>query len=176
MIDPAVADFERTVERQRIGTLFERLPSSLGSVVVGILLVFVFFLPTTDADLIKAWAAFMLTTLAVRGWIWYMFRNSAPSPAGARRWEWAYAFGMALTGIGWSTLNGPLYPAGGQLQGLVMIMTVIVSFAGMIYSSVSHVAFLLFVLPTLSSAMARYIAVSNALSNRSQEWRDAYWS
>jgi PAS domain S-box-containing protein len=158
----APGEFDSAVEQQRIGALFVRFPASLISALVGILLTFVVMLPAARPDLIKAWAAFMLATLGLRGWTWYMFRNTDPDLLLARRWEWMYAFGMGLTGLGWALLNGPLYPVVPSLQGLVMMMTVFVALTGMIYSSVSHMATLLFVLPTLLSAIIRFVEASQA--------------
>jgi PAS domain S-box-containing protein len=155
-------EFDAAVEQQRIATLFVRFPASLISALVGILLTFVLLLPASHPDLIKAWAAFMLATLGLRGWAWYMFKNTNPDLIFSRRWEWMYACGMGLTGLGWALLNGPLYPTLPSLQGLVMMMTVFVALTGMIYSAVSRPAFLLFVLPTLLSAIARYVEASHA--------------
>jgi PAS domain S-box-containing protein len=153
-------EFQRTLELQRIETLCSRLPASVTAVMVGVLLVFVYLLPATPSDLLKAWAAYMLTTVAFRGWIWHSFRSGDQAIGTARRWEWAFAFGMGLTGLGWAALNGPMYPQEPDLQVFVILMTVVTAFTGAVYASVSHIAFWMFVTPTLGSAIARF--VSNA--------------
>lgn len=146
------------LELQRMQTLFERLPAGVTSVMIGVFLVFLFLFPVTRDDLLKAWAAYMLTTLALRGWVWHMFRNTPDEGIVVPRWEWAFAGGMFLTGLGWAALNGPLYPSQPSLQTFVLLMSVITAFAGAVYASVSSIAFWFFVIPTLGSAIVRILA------------------
>jgi PAS domain S-box-containing protein len=157
MLSPLEQEFQRTLEVQRIETLFARLPASVTAVMVGVLLVFIYLLPVTPPDLLKAWAAYMLTTLAFRGWVWHSFRSGDLSIGSVRRWEWTFGFGMGLTGLGWAALNGPLFPQDPDLQVFVLLMTVVTAFAGSIYASLSNITFWLFVTPTLGSALARYV-------------------
>jgi PAS domain S-box-containing protein len=157
MLSPIEQEFQRTLETQRVETLFARLPASVTTVMLGVLLVFIYLLPVTSPDLLKAWAAYMLTTLAFRGWIWHSFQNSDLSMGSVRRWEWAFGFGMGLSGLGWAALNGPLFPQDPDLQLFVLMMTVVTAFAGSIYAALSNIAFWLYVTPTLGSALARFV-------------------
>lgn len=150
-------EFQRTLEIQRLHTLFARLPASVTAVMVGVLLVFIYLLPVTSPDLLKAWAAYMLTTLAFRGWIWHSFRSGHIETSHTGRWEWAFGFGMGLTGLGWAVLNGPLFPQDPDLQIFVLLMTVVTAFTGAIYASLSYPTFWMFVTPTLGSAIARFV-------------------
>lgn len=98
------------IERQRIEALYSRLPGSITSILVGVLVTFVLLMPTGDENLLKAWAAYMLTTMALRGWIWHQFRNIDIDNAKLKRWEWGYVVGMGLTaawlGHGvWATIS-----------------------------------------------------------------------
>jgi PAS domain S-box-containing protein len=148
---------QNTLELHRVETLFKRLPASITSVMIGVLLVFVFLLPVAGESLLKAWAAFMLTTLALRGWVWHTFLGAVHPESNLARWEWAFAGGMFLTALGWAGLNGPLYPDEPKLQVFVFLMSVITAFAGTIYVSVSNLAFWLFLIPTLGPALVRYV-------------------
>lgn len=154
-------DFSANIERRRIEALFERLPANVVSLLLGVLLVFSFMLPHAPEALLKAWAAFMLTTIAVRGWVWHLFRTSVIPLEELPRWEWGYSIGMLLTAVGWSMLCGPLFPSDPGLQGFILLLCIIVAFSGMVFASVSVPAFLLFIVPTIVPAMIRYVLLNS---------------
>ena len=154
-------DFSANIERRRVEALFERLPANVISLLLGVLLVFLFMLPHAPDGLLKAWAAFMLTTVAVRGWVWHVFRTSVVPLEQLPRWEWGYGIGMLLTAMGWSMLCGPLFPSEPGLQGFILMLCIIVAFSGMVFASVSVPAFLLFIVPTIVPAMFRYVALNS---------------
>ena len=152
--------FNKLLEEQRITTLYERLPASVLSVLVGVLLVFVVLLPKSQDGSLKAWAAYMLTTIALRGWFWHLFTSGSGARLHTTRWEWAYALTAFLTGLGWGSLSGPMFPADVRLQFFIIAMTLVIAFAGTVYLSLSHIAFWLFLTPTLGPAIARYTLAS----------------
>ncbi len=158
MTDNTPAGISSAVQHQRVSALYDRLPSSVTAVAVGVLIVFFFLLPTSSSTLLKPWTAYMLSTLALRGWLWHLFRTSSVDTASARQWEWAYAGAMLATGLGWAALNGPLYPPEQNGHVFILVLTLVVAFSGMLYSSLSHTSFALFVIPTLIPGLARYIA------------------
>lgn len=150
------------IERRRVDALFERLPGNVISLLLGVVLVFMFMLPQAPEALLKAWAAFMLTTVAVRAWVWHVYRTSVIPQEQLPRWEWGYSIGMLLTAIGWGMLCGPLFPGEPGLQGFILMLCIIVAFSGMVFASVSTPAFVLFIIPTIVPAMARYVALNSS--------------
>lgn len=146
---------------RRIRMLFGRLPSGIVSALIGIFLCFVVLLDSVNLDLIKAWSVYMVSVIAARGWIWYMFSNADLNGASVRRWEWLFAVGALLTGLGWGALFGPLHPPATHPEARIMIvlLVIVVSFAGGVFLSLSNLSFWLFVLAALGPALAHYTAV-----------------
>jgi hypothetical protein len=60
-------------EVRRIEMLFDRLPSGVISALIGIFLCFLVLFETAGMSLLKIWATYMLSVLAVRIAIRYMF-------------------------------------------------------------------------------------------------------
>jgi hypothetical protein len=146
---------------RRIRMLYGRLPSGIVSALIGIFLCFVVLLDSVNLDLIKAWSVYMVSVIAARGWIWYMFSNADLNGAAVRRWEWLFAAGALLTGLGWGALFGPLHPPATHPEARIMIvlLVIVVSFAGGVFLSLSNLSFWLFVLAALGPALAHYTAV-----------------
>lgn len=143
------------VARARVRALYSPLPSSVASVLVGVLVVFVFLLPSGNPDLYKAWAAYMLTTVALRGWIWHMY-NEAGGDGDPARWEWAATAALFLTAAGWGALSGPLLPGEPALQTFVLMIVLVIAFTGAVYTATSLPAFIAFVAPVLGPAILRF--------------------
>ena len=148
---------------KRVTTLYDSTPSSLFSIIVGVVLVFLFLSPSANANapLLKLWVVFMLSTLALRGCLWLMFCANNVDGQNARYWELGFAFAMCLSGIGWGTLSGSLYPSGNTLRVFILVLTIITAFSVAIYSSVSRLAFFMFALPTIVPSLARYVLEQN---------------
>lgn len=91
---------------RRIRMLYGRLPSGLVSALISVFRCFVVLLDSVDLNLIKAWSVYMVSVVAARGWIWYMFSNADLNGALVRRWEWLFAAGALLTGLGWERCSG----------------------------------------------------------------------
>lgn len=153
-------EFSVNIERRRIEALFERLPGNVISLLLGVVLVFMFMLPHAPEGLLKAWAAIMLSSVAVRAWVWHVFRSSVIPLEQLPRWEWGYSAGMLLTALGWGLLCGPLFPSEPGLQGFILMLCIIVAFSGMVFASVSRPAFVLFIIPTILPAMFRYVSLN----------------
>ena len=115
---------------KRVTTLYDSTLSSLFSIIVGVVLVFLFLSPSANANapLLKLWVVFMLSTLALRGCLWLMFRAGKVDGQNARYWELGFAFAMCLSGIGWGTLSGSLYPSGNTLRVFILVLTIITYF------------------------------------------------
>ena len=146
-----------TFEVERVRSIFNRLPSLIVGVLVGVLLVFVFLFRQVDANVLRAWTAFMLSTLTLRGWLWYMFRNASPTRDTARRWEYAAAGAGFLTGLGWAALSGPLYPPPplGPAHMIILLTTVSAAFAAAAFNSYSRLTFWFALVPTLFPLVVR---------------------
>lgn len=150
-IPPALAE-------ARVSMLYQRLPTALVSVLIAVLLTFIFLLDPAGEKTIKAWTAYMLSTVALRAWLWFVRRGESFIDSPPWRWELAAAAGALLTGIGWAMLYGPLYPQGahGEMHHFVELLTVAIIFASAINNSSSTPAYLAIVVPTLTPAFIRY--------------------
>lgn len=146
---------------RRIRMLYGRLPSGIVSALIGIFLCFVVLLDSVNLGLIKAWSVYMVSVVAARGWIWFMFSNADVNGATVRRWEWIFAVGALLTGLGWGALFGPLHPPATHPEARIMIvlLVIVVSFAGGVFLSLSNLSFWLFVLAALGPALTHYTTV-----------------
>ncbi|WP_310448934.1 PAS domain S-box protein [Sulfuritalea sp.] len=147
-------------EIRRIEVLFDSLPSSIVVSLIGVFLCFLVLFDTAGMEPLKLWVAYMLSVLAVRAWFRYMFTKCDRQIAGIHRWEWLFAFGTFLTGIGWGVLFGPLYPppTHPDAQMFVALMVVITAFTGSVFVALSNITFWLFIIPTLSPAIFHYAA------------------
>lgn len=145
-------------EVRRVEMLFERLPSSIVVALIGIFLCFLVLFDSIPLEILKGWAAFMLSVSAVRVWIWYVFGKADRQSKSIHRWEWLFAAGAFLTSVGWGALFGPLYPppTHPDAQMFVALMVVITAFTGSVFLALSNVTFWLFIIPTLAPAIAHY--------------------
>jgi PAS domain S-box-containing protein len=143
---------------RRIEMLFDQLPSSAVTALIGIFLCFLILFDSIGLDLLKFWVTYMLSVLAVRVWIWYMFGQADRVGATVLRWEWWFASGALLTGLGWGALFGPLYPAAAHpdAQMFIALMVVITAFTGSVFVALSNITFWLFIVPTLTPAVVHY--------------------
>lgn len=152
---------------RRLRMLYARQPSGAVAVLIGTFLCFVVLFDSVNLDLIKAWAVYMVSVLAARIWIWYMFGNTDLNAESVRRWEWLFAAGALLTGLGWGALFGPMHPPATHPEARIMIVLVVLItvFAGAVFLSLSNVAFWLFVLASLGPTIVHY---SQVLSHQLQ--------
>ncbi len=146
---------------RRVRMLYARFPSGAVSALVGVFLGFIVLLDSSSLDLIKAWAVYMVSVIAARTWVWYMLGNADLTAQTIRRWEWMFAFGALLSGLGWGALFGPLHPPANHPEARIMIvlLVVVVSFAGAVFLALSSPSFWLFVTAALGPAMAHYLLV-----------------
>lgn len=147
-------------EMRRIEMLFDRLPSTVIVSLIGIFLCFLVLFDTVALDILKMWTAYMLSVLAMRTGIWYLFGKADRLSATIYRWEWVFAFGALLTGLGWGALFGPLYPPATHpdAQMFVALMVVITAFTGSVFVALSNITFWLFIVPVLTPAIVHYAA------------------
>lgn len=155
------------LELKRVKTLYDNTPSNIVSIAVGVVLVVLVVAPTMGSAALKPWIVFMLSTIAMRACLWFMFRaevtgfSDASQEANFRRWELGYAFCMFLTGAGWGVLSGPLYPTAPNAQVFILVLTIVTAFSGAIYSALSRVSFLMFTLPSVVPGLLRFIMTLN---------------
>jgi len=151
-------------EIRRVEVLFESLPSSIVVSLIGIFLCFLVLFDTAGMETLKVWVAYMLSVLAVRAWLRYMFGRADRQIAGIHHWEWLFAIGALFTSIGWGVLFGPLYPppTHPDAQMFVALMVVITAFTGSVFVALSNVTFWLFIIPTLSPAIYHYASTLGA--------------
>ena len=148
-------------EVRRIRQLYWRLPSSAAAALLGIFLCFLVLFDSVPTDLLKAWCVYMVSVIAARIWIWYMFSKTYQAPERIRRWEWLFAAGALFTGLGWGALFGPLHPPAAHPEARIMIvlLVVVVSFAGAVFLALSQPSFWLFVAAALGPALIHYVTV-----------------
>ncbi|MCF8177178.1 MAG: PAS domain-containing protein [Sulfuritalea sp.] len=149
-----------TAEVRRIEMLYASLPSSIVVVLIGIFLCFLVLFDSVGLPILKAWLAFMLSVLALRTGIWYMFGKTDRQSATIYRWEWLFAAGAFFTGLGWGALFGPLYPTHvyHEVQMFIALMVVITAFTGSVFVALSNITFWLFIIPTLGPAVVLYVS------------------
>lgn len=148
-------------EIRRVRMLYARLPTGVASALIGIFLTFIVLFESVNLDLIKAWAVYMVSIVTARLWSWYMFDKADLDAQTVKRWDWLFAAGALLTGLGWGALFGPLHPPANQPEARIMIvlLVIVVSFAGAVFLALSNKAFWLFILAALGPATAHYILV-----------------
>lgn len=154
-------------EIRRVEVLYASLASSVVSSLIGIFLCVMVLFETAGMTLLKIWVAYMLSVLAVRIATRYLFNANDRRIETIRRWEWLFAVGAFLNGLGWGALFGPLYPPGTHLDAQIFIalMVVITAFTGSVFVALSNITFWLFIIPTLAPAIYNYTA---SLSQKGQ--------
>ena len=145
-------------EIRRVEALFAGLMSSVIVSLIGIFLCSLVLFETAGVALLKIWVAYMLSVLAVRIAIRYMFGANDQRIETIHRWEWLFAAGAFLTGLGWGALFGPLYPPATHpdSQMFVALMLVITAFTGAVFVALSNITFWLFIIPALTPAILHY--------------------
>lgn len=145
-------------EARRIELLYEHLPTTSVASLAAIFLCFVALFGAIGLETLKAWTAYMLSVFAVRLWVWHMFGKADRLDGSVRRWEWVFAIGTFLTGIGWGALFGPLYPPAPfhDVQVLILMLVVVVAFVGAFFLALSNITFWLFSIPVLLPAFMHY--------------------
>lgn len=147
-------------EIRRVEVLFAGLTAGVVVSLIGIFLCLLVLFETAGVSLLKTWATYMLSVLAVRIAIRYKFNASDRRIETIRSWEWLFAFGAFLNALGWGALFGPLYPPATHpdAQMFIALMVVITAFTGSMFVSLSNVTFWLFIIPTLTPAILHYTA------------------
>lgn len=149
---------KRLLAVSRLRLLYQRSPAGIVSGLFAVFLIFLLLLEADGVDIAKAWTAYMLSVLGLRGWLWYAFNKQTIENGNLRRWEWGYAFAVLLMGLGWGWLSGPGFPDANAFAGYVIVlMAVAVSFAGAVFVGLSCGAFWLMTLPTLLPALWRFL-------------------
>ena len=145
-------------EVRRIEMLFEYVPVSVIAALIGIFLCCIVLFGIINLEILKAWAAYMLSVAAGRIWIWHMFRKLDARTELPRRWEWMFAAGAILSGLGWGALFGPLYPPPlyPDAQMFMLLSVVVIAFTGAVFLALSNISFWLFTIPVLTPPFARY--------------------
>jgi PAS domain S-box-containing protein len=147
-------------EVRRVEVLFAGLTSDIAVSLIGIFLCILVLFETAGMAPLKVWVTYMLSVLAVRIAIRYMFIANDRHIETIHRWEWLFAFGTFLNGLGWGVLFGPLYPppTHPDAQMFVALMVVITAFTGSVFVALSNITFWLFIIPTLTPAVVHYAA------------------
>lgn len=145
-------------EIRRVEVLFAGMASGIIVSLIGIFLCVLVLFETAGLALLKIWVTYMLSVLAVRIAIHYMFGVSDRHIKTIHRWEWLFAFGALLNALGWGVLFGPLYPPATHpdAQMFVALMVVITAFTGSVFVALSNITFWLFIIPTLTPAIVHY--------------------
>jgi PAS domain S-box-containing protein len=153
------AAFTNAIERGRVESLYASVPSSIVSVMIGISVVFLLLSQEIADETMRAWAAFMLSATALRGWLWMRFRSMVIPVGGYSSWEWGCALTMGLTGLGWGALFGPLFPNDQLLRMVIWILPIVVANTGFVLAASSRLSFVLFIIPTLLPGMWRFLDI-----------------
>ncbi|MBK8120701.1 MAG: PAS domain S-box protein [Sulfuritalea sp.] len=146
-------------EVRRIEMLYEYVPVSVVAALIGIVLCCIVLFGIISLEILKAWAAFMLSVAAGRVWLWHMFGKADVRSSLSPRWEWMFAAGAVLSGLGWGALFGPLYPPPlhPDAQMFMLLSVVVIAFTGAVFLALSHISFWLFTLPVVLPAFAQYL-------------------
>lgn len=154
-------------EIRRVRMLYARLPTGMASALIGTLVGFMVLFDSADADVLRAWSVYMVSIVVARLWMWNMFTNADLDIGNVRRWDWLFAIGALLTGLGWGSLFGPLHPppAHPEARIMVVLLVVVVCFAGAVYLALSNKAFWFFVAAALGPASVHFLTT---LSTRLQ--------
>ena len=122
-------------EIRRVEMLFGGMVSSIVVSLIGVFLCILVLFETAGVTLLKIWGTYMLSVLAVRIAIRYMFAVSERQVETIHRWEWLFAFGTFLNALGWGVLFGPLYPPATHpdAQMFIALMVVITAFTGSVF-------------------------------------------
>lgn len=145
-------------EIRRVEVLFAGMVSGIAVSLIGVFLCILVLFETAGVALLKIWGTYMLSVLAVRIAIRYMFSVSDRQVETVHRWEWLFAFGTFLNALGWGALFGPLYPPATHTdaQMFIALMVVITAFTGSVFIALSNITFWLFIIPTLTPAILHY--------------------
>lgn len=145
-------------EVRRVEVLYDSLPSSIVVSLIGIFLCFLVLFETAGMAVLKLWVSYMLSVLAVRVAMRYLFSTADRRIETIHRWEWLYAAGAFFTGVGWGALFGPLYPPATHpdAQMFVALMVVITAFTGSVFVALSNSTFWLFIIPILIPPILHY--------------------
>lgn len=156
-------------EVRRIEMLYEYVPISVVAALIGIVLCCIVLYGIINLEILKAWAAFMLSVAAGRVWLWHMFGKADVRSGLSPRWEWLFAVGTLLTGLGWGALFGPLYPPPqhADAQMFILLSVVVIVFTGAVFLALSYRSFWLFTIPVLLSAFAQHVPILGG---------QAYWT
>ena len=145
-------------EVRRIEMLYEYVPVSVVAALIGIVLCCIVLFGIISLEILKGWAAYMLSVAAGRVWLWHMFNKADVRSSLSPRWEWMFAAGAVLSGLGWGALFGPLYPPlHPDAQMFILLSVVVIAFTGAVFLALSHISFWLFTIPVLLAAFAHYI-------------------
>lgn len=145
-------------EVRRVEVLYDSLPSAIVVSLIGIFLCFLVLFETAGMAVLKLWVSYMLSVLALRVAMRYLFGNADRRIETIHRWEWLYAAGAFFTGVGWGALFGPLYPPATHpdAQMFVALMVVITAFTGSVFVALSNSTFWLFIIPILIPPILHY--------------------
>lgn len=148
-------------EVRRIEMLYEYVPISVVAALIGIVMCCIVLFGIIGLEILKGWAAYMLSVAAGRVWLWHMFGKADVRSGLSPRWEWMFAAGAFLSGLGWGALFGPLYPPPlhPDAQMFILLSVVVIAFTGAVFLALSHISFWLFTIPVLLAAFAHYIPV-----------------
>ncbi len=152
----ASQNLEDAVKLRRIELLYSKLPASIGSAAFGVVLVCLVLTRISTFDSLMIWGAYALSTLALRGVLWYVFSNRIVHADEAGRWETLFAVGALLSGFGWGILSGPMFPAAHpEIGNLFLLGALIISFSTAVLSGISNWAFFAMAIPTLLPSIWR---------------------
>lgn len=144
---------------RRVEMLYARLPASTITVLMALLLSFALLFGEISMDWMKAWAAFMLSGLGMRVWLWYMFRRSEKTVRNIGRWEWLFAGGVFISSIGWAALAGPLFPHLPESQALIALLLLMLGVAATNLYLHSRIGFWTFVVVSLTPLIGRFALI-----------------
>ncbi len=152
----ASQNLKDAVKLRRIELLYSKLPASIGSAALGVFLACLALSRVMAFDSLMIWGAGALSTLVLRGILWYVFSNRIVHADEAGRWETLFAIGALLSGLGWGVISGPMFPVTHpEIGNLFLLGALIISFSTAVLSGISHWAFFALVIPTLLPSIWR---------------------
>jgi signal transduction histidine kinase/CheY-like chemotaxis protein len=152
-------DFDARVKEAQVRLLYEQLPVSVGSSVLGTLLFAGIFWGDPFKQRLIAWVALMLANQTWRLVLYHRFRQRGGFPAGeVGRYGLYWAIGSGISGMVWGGATLLFFASSPVMQTMLIVSVFAVTSAAVLLIGSHLPSFYAFVLPALTPIVARNLA------------------